>query len=132
MFFGTYSRKIGSDGCVRVPNELRQVLEKNRYEGFSSLLSLETTEEGNNFFYLELKPANGDANRIRDGKLWVPAVVNGIINPYAERELVFVGVDDHAELWSPRNWDLFEREYSPQFDLLADDLDSKSASRKAI
>ena len=113
MFFGTYRKKLGRDGRVTVPRELRAANEG--YEGFWPLLSLEYTDQGNRFLYLHLKPANGDANLVQDGKLWLPPVARELINPYGERELVFLGVNDHAELWSASNWDLWEKEYLPRF-----------------
>lgn len=129
MFYGTYKRRLGKDGRITVPKEIRQELEREGYTNFWPILEVEHTDKGNRHVYLNLKPSN-DADIMKNNRLWIPPVTRKLINPFEERDLLFIGVDEYVELWCPTYWDEFKREYIYIFDELIEEFTRKREEEK--
>ncbi len=137
MFMGEYHHSIDEKGRLTIPSKIRYELGTNFVvtRGLDNCLFIYPKEEWNKVIdkYKELPNTKDARNFMRfflSGATENDFDKQGRINisqpltKYAglEKDCVIIGVNDHLEVWSKRNWDTFITENEDNLSDISDKL----------
>ena len=138
MFLGEYKHSVDNKGRLFIPARFR-IWENQRFFvnlGLDGCLSV-FTEEGwaaqqTRINEMDMmKKAARDFKRIyfsnaaevvcdKQGRINLPETLLRAVN--LGKEVVIVGVSDHFEIWNTERWDEYQRETSPHYEEIAENL----------
>lgn len=141
MFMGEYRHTIDDKGRISLPSKIRldlgtdfvvtRGLDNCLYiysmNGWNSIIdkykTLPNTKDARNFMRFFLSGATIN-NTDKQGRL----NINNSLIEYAslEKECIIIGVNDHLEIWSERNWNKFISDNEQSFTDIADSLFSNN------
>lgn len=53
------------------------------------------------------------------GRICIPERLANLASLEAKQEVILIGVQDHAEIWSTERWDAYLKDHGPHFDEMA-------------
>lgn len=136
---GTYKRSLDQKNRIAIPKKLREqfsakdisnlyiipgtetslsIYSPETFDQLSDRLKERTTNKSTFRNYLRLLYSRSEEVPIdQQGRIRIPDRLVNLAN--LDNEIMLIGVQDHAEIWSMSNWDSFLNSYQDDFDELA-------------